>query len=215
MSVEADGVDSEEESATPDWRVRAGPRNRPSQKKREEHEVTHVQVRDRCTHFMMDGGRTHRHATKQRSEDETRRPTFAMDYFFMRMQAAVNSRTISEEATTCIAVNEDRHPNIMSSVALKKEVEEPWTGERVAKSIDRPQLRSEIVSLKSAKQKWPQKIAWEIPTRESVQFVEKVLAKPVSADPMNRMNPRYEFGIWLGMRSNCAECFIGNGDRAF
>ena len=130
----------------------------------------------------------------------------------MRMQAAVNSRTISEEALICMALNEDRHPNIMSSVALKKEVEEPWTGERVAKFIDRPQLRSEIVSLKSAKQKWPQKIAWEIPTRESVQFVEKVLAKPVSADPMNRMNPRYEFGIWLGMRKSSAECFIENAD---
>ena len=28
--------------ATPDWRVRAGPRNRPTQKEREEHEATHV-----------------------------------------------------------------------------------------------------------------------------------------------------------------------------
>ena len=109
MSVEADGVDSDEESATPDWRVRAGPRNRPTQKKREEHEATHVQFRDWCTHFMMGRGRTHHHATKQRSEDETRRPTFAMDYYVMRMQPAVNSQTISEEAITCIAVNEDRH----------------------------------------------------------------------------------------------------------
>ena len=32
-SVEGgDGVDSEEELATPDWRVRAGPRNKPTQK---------------------------------------------------------------------------------------------------------------------------------------------------------------------------------------
>ena len=83
MSVEARGEDSEEELATPDWRVRAGPRNRPTQKNMEEHEVTHVQLRDRCTHFMMDSGRTHHHATKQRSEDETRRSTFAKDHYFM------------------------------------------------------------------------------------------------------------------------------------
>ena len=40
MSV--DGGDIEEEVAVPDWRVRAGPRTRPTQKEREEHEVTHV-----------------------------------------------------------------------------------------------------------------------------------------------------------------------------
>ena len=37
---------------------------------------------------------------------------------------------------TCIAVKEDRHQNMMSSVALKKGVGEPWTSERVAKFID-------------------------------------------------------------------------------
>ena len=65
--------------------------------------------------------------TKQKSEDESRRPTVAMDYFFTSMQIAVNAQTISEGAISCIAVEEDRHPNIMSSVALKKGVEEPWT----------------------------------------------------------------------------------------
>ena len=34
-----------------------------------------------------------------------------------------NVHAISEESTTCIAVKEDRHQNIMSSVALKKGVE--------------------------------------------------------------------------------------------
>ena len=32
----------EEELATPDWRVRTGPRNKPTQREREEHEATHV-----------------------------------------------------------------------------------------------------------------------------------------------------------------------------
>ena len=53
------------------------------------------------------------------------------------------------------------------------------------------------------------------PTQEFVPFGEKVLAKHVSTDPMNRMSPRYTFGIWLRMRSNSAECFIGNADGVF
>ena len=81
MSVEGgDGVDGEEWLATPDWRVSAGPRNRPTQKEREEHEATHVPFRDWCTRCMMGRGRTHHHVTMQRSEDETRRPTIVMDY---------------------------------------------------------------------------------------------------------------------------------------
>ena len=54
----------------------------------------------------------------------------------MRMESASNVQAISEESITCIAVKEDRHQNIMSSVALKKGVEEQWTIERVAKFID-------------------------------------------------------------------------------
>ena len=54
----------------------------------------------------------------------------------MKMKSVANAPTISEESTTCIAVKEDRHQNIMSSVALKKGVEELWTIDRVAKVID-------------------------------------------------------------------------------
>ena len=59
-----------------------------------------------------------------------------MDYFFMKMESAPSVQAISEESITCAAVKEDRHQNIMSSVALKKGVEEPWTIERVVKIID-------------------------------------------------------------------------------
>ena len=69
MSVEGgDEVDGEEEFATPDWRVGAGSRNRPTQKEREEHEATHVPLRDWCTHCMM-VQRSHaspRHQAKER-----------------------------------------------------------------------------------------------------------------------------------------------------
>ena len=60
MSVEGgDEVDGEEELATPDWRVRAGPRNRLTQKEREEHAA--LPFRDWRTHCMMGRGRTHHH----------------------------------------------------------------------------------------------------------------------------------------------------------
>ena len=65
-------------------------------------------------------------------------PVIAMDYFFMRMESAPNVQAISEESITCVAVKEDRHQTMMSSVALKKGVEESWTVERVVRFIDLP-----------------------------------------------------------------------------
>ena len=125
---EIDG--EEEELAAPDWRVRAGPRSKPTQREREEHEATHVPFRDWCAHCMMGRGRTHHHVTKQKSEDQSRRPIIAMDDFFMRMESSPSAQSISEESITCIAVKEDRYQNIMSSVAMMKGVEEPWTIEK-------------------------------------------------------------------------------------
>ena len=48
----------------------------------------------------------------------------------------MNAQTISQEAITCIAVKEDKHQNNMSSVALKRGVDELWTIARVPKFID-------------------------------------------------------------------------------
>ena len=56
-----DKIDDEEELAAPDWRVRAGPRNRPTQREREEHEATHVPFRDWCAHCMMGRGHPSSH----------------------------------------------------------------------------------------------------------------------------------------------------------
>ena len=53
------------------------------------------------------------------------------------------------------------------------------------------------------------------PTQDFVPFGEEVLARKITTDPMNRMNPRYQYGVWLGMRNNSAECFIGNADGVF
>ena len=54
---EGNEIDGEEELAAPDWRVRAGPRSKPTQREREEHEATHAPFRDWCAHCMM--GRSH------------------------------------------------------------------------------------------------------------------------------------------------------------
>ena len=45
--------------------------------------------------------------------------------------------------------------------------------------------------------------------------IERGTASPLKSDPMNRMNTRYQNGIWLGMRNNIAECFIGNAEGVF
>ena len=144
---EGDRIDGGEELAAPDWRVRAGPGNKPTQKEREEHEATHVPFRDWYAHCMMGRGRTNHHVTKHKSEDQSRRPTIAMDYYFMKVKSVPNAQTILEESITCIAVTEVRHQNIMSSVVLKKGVEGPWASERVARFIN--QLGYKEITLRS------------------------------------------------------------------
>ena len=45
------------------------------------------------------------------------------------------------------------------------------------------------------------------------RFGEKVLAKQISTTPHEQERiPAASFGIWLGVRNNIAECFIGNAD---
>ena len=48
-----------------------------------------------------------------------------------------------------------------------------------------------------------------------VQFGEKVLVRPISSEPLNRMNPRYKVGVWLGVRNNSAECFVETAEGVF
>ena len=71
-------------------RVRAGPRNKPTQKK------SHVPFRDWCTHCMTGRGRTHHHVTKRKSEDQSRSPAIAMVHYFMNRNSVVNTETMSE-----------------------------------------------------------------------------------------------------------------------
>ena len=53
MTVEeAEGAEREGEAGTADWRVRAGPRDKPTAREREEHEETHMPFSDWCTHTV-------------------------------------------------------------------------------------------------------------------------------------------------------------------
>ena len=58
MSDEEEGeTDDEGESAVPDWKVRAGPRSKPTQReKRRAMIATHVPFRDWCAYCMMGNG---------------------------------------------------------------------------------------------------------------------------------------------------------------
>ena len=39
----------------------------------------------------------------------------------------------------------------------------------------------------------------EKPSQQFVPYSGKVSARQISTEPMNRVNPRYKFGIWLGI----------------
>ena len=53
------------------------------------------------------------------------------------------------------------------------------------------------------------------PTQEFVPLEEKVLARPISSELLNRMNPGYKVGVWLGVRNNSAECFMEKAEGVF
>ena len=50
---------------------------------------------------------------------------------------------------------------------------------------------------------------------ERMHGKKPTLARQITTDPRNRMNDRYQCGVWLGMRNNSAECFIVNADGVF
>ena len=52
-------------------------------------------------------------------------------------------------------------------------------------------------------------------TQEFVPFGEKVLARPISSRTVSRMNPRYKFGVWLGVRHNSSERFVETAEGVF
>ena len=53
------------------------------------------------------------------------------------------------------------------------------------------------------------------PTQQFVPFEEKVLARPISSEPLNRKNLGYKFGVWLGVRNYSAECFVETAEGPF
>ena len=120
-------------------------------------------ARDWCTPCMMGRGRTH-HSVEKRSEDLPRRPMKAMDYSIRKPTSIANSQTIPDVSGTCIAVTEDRHLIFLSSVVLKKRVEEFWASERVAIFIN--SLGYKEITLKSDTERAMQRSRWRTRSKE-------------------------------------------------
>ena len=53
------------------------------------------------------------------------------------------------------------------------------------------------------------------PTQEFVPFGDKVLAKQITTDPINRMHPKYSYEIWLGImcRWECRWCIQSSSNQ--
>ena len=132
---EGEGVGGEGEAGTADWYWSRPKKQTYCMSKRRTRSNTYAVPR--LVQTLHDGrGRAHHHVSNKRSEDLWRRPIIAMDSCFLKPNFTANSQTIPDESVTGIAVKEDRHQNIMSSVVLKKGMEEPWASERVAGFIN-------------------------------------------------------------------------------
>ena len=100
----------------PDWRERARPGNKPMQKEgRKQSNLS--EKRCACWEKPVSTSPNKRASIHQEA------PQLPWTTCKQRNSVA-NAQTIAEESVTCIAVKEDRHQNIMSSVALEKSVEE-------------------------------------------------------------------------------------------
>ena len=58
------------------------------------------------------------------------------------MNSDADVETVTEESVTCVAAKEDRLLNIMSDVALKEGIEEPWAIEWRGSSTCSDNVRS-------------------------------------------------------------------------
>ena len=104
---EGEGVDGEGEARSVDWRVRVGPRNKPTAREREEHEATHMPFRDWCTHCLIGRGRTDHHVSKQKSENSSRRSIIAENNtrFLVKFSAMSSEFTLVTILTSQIFFN--------------------------------------------------------------------------------------------------------------
>ena len=148
MSEEGDGLDGKEELTPPDWRVRAGPSNKPTQEEREEEERTNRNSRlesanrlqkqteckrkrrtrsntrtvQRLVHTLQrlaEGAPITTSPTKERGSVEK---THHCDGLLLHQNEACCecSNDVRRMSDVCIRVKADRHKNTMSRVALKK-----------------------------------------------------------------------------------------------
>ena len=60
-----------------------------------------------------------------------------------------------------------------------------------------------------------QRLQGKKPIQQFVPFGEEVLARPLCSEPLNRMGSTYKLGVWLGVRSNSAECFVETAEKVY
>ena len=89
----------------------------------------------RLVHTLHDGQRSHS-SSRVRSEDLSRRPTAAMDYYFHKPNSIASPQTIPDESVTCIAVKERQTPEHCEQRSSEEGIEEPWASEPVARFIN-------------------------------------------------------------------------------
>ena len=117
---EGEGVGGEGETRTADWRVRTGPRNKPTAgKNTKQHTCRSATGAHNCT---MGRGRTHHHVSKKKSAIRAKSSLVEETnsihglHCFFKPNSTANFQTIPDESVTCIAVKEDRLQIIMSRV---------------------------------------------------------------------------------------------------
>ena len=198
-----------EELAPPDCRVRAGPRQTDAE--REGRARSNTRTVQRLVHILYDGQRTHPVTTSPNKRVRIIREGHTCDGLPLHVadvKAVVNAQTVSGESVTCVAVKEDRHQNIMSSAALKKGVEEPWTLERVVRFIDLHVYR--WITLKSDTDQ--QSLRSEKPCGRNVQSRSR--KKRVQRKETRRRTGIENTVMLLRVITRTIECHIESGTQA-
>ena len=83
----------------------------------------------------MGRGLTHHHVSEKRNAAFIGKTNISCG-LFLKPNSIASSQTIPDESVTFIAVEEEEHQNITSSVVLKKGIEELWVRKRVARFIN-------------------------------------------------------------------------------
>ena len=214
-----DKVEGEGRLAPPDLRLRAGPRNSPTQKGMEQHEATPVPFRDGCTNCMM-------------GEEEVWEPwTIERVVRFIGLRGCRETTLKSDTEPAIVALTNRVAQVSKAKVAIGNEVkgDNPSNGlientmlllrgvistikchtesstqeELMESSTVLPWLVVEHAGITLSRcqvgrdgRSPIEKTHGKKPSQEFVRFGKNMLAKRISTEPMNRLTPRYKLEIF-------------------